>query len=280
MSKSSSVLKRIKQFFKYRHVDLDELMERHNRISNMLEQRSTFEDIGLLTASIEHEIRNPLSVIESEIDILKHKLQSHPDMITRLERIEEQKMRVFAATSIIPLLRANQGAFKKHASKINVHDLMNSCFKAVKGEVNATNIIFKHNDFRRYNSCFINAHRPMLQQAIINILKNSVEAIREAKRERGVVNTTAGNDSRSSKSVKIEIHDNGCGIQSDLAPKLTTLFTTRGDSKPNRGIGLFITNKIIEVHGGKLEIESKVGEGTLVTIFLPKEEGKGIKHGR
>jgi hypothetical protein len=61
--------------------------------------------------------------------------------------------------------------------------------------------------------------------------------------------------------------------------KLTTIFTTRGDKKPNSGIGLFIGKKVLDIHDGEIEFESTVGEGTIVTLLLPEWNALQKKEG-
>jgi signal transduction histidine kinase len=69
------------------------------------------------------------------------------------------------------------------------------------------------------------------------------------------------------------VADTGIGITAEDLPRLTNPFEQAGDayarSQPGTGLGLAITKQLVELHGGKLEIESRVGEGTTVTIRLP-----------
>jgi signal transduction histidine kinase len=270
MSKISllTTFKQMRQLFKYRHVNIEELLESNTSMREMLQRRSSLEDIGMLTATIEHEIKNPLAVIESEIYRMKNKFQANPEIMARLERIEAQQMRIYEAANIIVFLRPPQDLSEGRLGKISINDLINGCIKDLKREVNTKDVVFK-NETRsiRY---FVSAYPAHLQQVIINILKNSVEAIHEAKRKRGIISVETKFDSVATKLLKIEISDNGCGLPDDFDLVPPALFSTKGDRKPNSGLGLFITNRIIEVYGGKLEFESKHGEGTLVRIFLPK----------
>src|SRR5438067_2110323 len=89
-------IRRIIQFFNTKNTDEQNVAEDYSRMKEMLERRSTLEEIGLLTASIEHDIKNPLAVMESEIQRMKRKFQANPEVIAGLERIDEQKQRVYA----------------------------------------------------------------------------------------------------------------------------------------------------------------------------------------
>lgn len=109
----------------------------------------------------------------------------------------------------------------------------------------------------------------MVEQAIFNVLKNAIEAIREARREHGVVSIGVRIDA-SNEILRLDVRDNGCGIDETSIPHLTTLFTTKASKKANSGIGLFITQRILKLHSGKLEIASVVGTGSTVSLCFPK----------
>src|SRR2546423_12859969 len=131
MSKISllTTFKRLRQLFKYWHVNIEELLESNTSMREMLQRRSSLEDIGILTATIEHEIKNPLAVIESEIDRMKNKFQANSEIMARLERIEAQQMRIYAAANIIVFLRPPQDLSEGRLQKIRINDLINACIK-------------------------------------------------------------------------------------------------------------------------------------------------------
>ena len=263
----SATIKRLVHLFNRRPKD-QELIEEYNRVVEKLETRSELEEIGLLTASIEHEIKNPLAVIESEIELMQMRFQSHPEILKSLARLNEQKERIYTITKIIPVLRADATLNEKSMVKTSIRSLVHQSIKAVKQEVSTRHVTFKYNSAA--SDFFVNAYPPLLQQAIINIMKNSIEAIDESGRPRGVVDIMVRHDRAFKNLVRIEINDNGCGIASENLDKVTTLFTTKSGSKPNAGLGLFITNKIVKTHGGNIGIESKVNEGTTVSIILAR----------
>jgi signal transduction histidine kinase len=235
-------------------------------VQEQLQRKSVLEDIGALTASIEHDIKNPLGVIDIELSRMRERFQSNAEVSAFVTRLDEQKQRIFAATQIIPVLRGDKDYYDRFMEKTNVLDMVNRSIKAVKRELNTNNIHFKTED----RNVYIKAYRPMFEQGLVNILRNSIEAIHEAQRKRGLISVTINADTQLLDMIKINIADNGSGIPEENLPKITKLFTTRKNRKANSGIGLFITNRIIKVHGGKLEVQSKVGEGTTVSLLLPK----------
>lgn len=235
-----------------------------------LNERSALVDLGLLTASIQHDIQNPIAVIDSELVKLKERLQAYPDVITRLNNIDELTDKISEATTVVPLLRGSDNYFQKLIQKVALEDLLNGILKMVKREMNTTNIYFRTNWKTDGPKHFIRAYPPLLERAIINIVKNGLEAIREANRASGVIDVKVAEDTPQSEMIRLEFIDNGRGIPAGDLPKVTSLYTTRGDRKANSGIGLYISKRILEVHNGTLKLESEEGVGTVVTFLLPK----------
>ena len=262
------IVSKLRQFF-VRGVKKKDLIEEYDRVVEKLERRSELEEIGALTASIEHEIKNPLAVIESEIERMSRRFQGHPEIMTGLERIRAQKQRIYHITKIIPVLRADAALHERSMVKTGIRSLVHQSINSVKQEVNTRHVSFQYSSAA--NDYFVNAYPPLLQQAIINILKNSIEAISESSRDRGVIKIVVRPDRSFKNLVRIDISDNGCGIPAENLTVVTTLFTTKSENKPNAGLGLFITNKIVKTHGGSLGIESRVNEGTTVSIILGRK---------
>ena len=235
-------------------------------LQEQLIQRSVLEDIGALTASIEHDIRSPLGVINAEMEGMKRRFQFDREMLARISRVEELTHRIFAATQIVTMLRGDADFYQGSMERVSVGDVVRRAVKAVKREAETSNIHFK---FYEAKVMFTKANISMLEQIVVNILKNSVEAIRETGRQRGTIKVEVKRAQYSDQPILIDITDNGCGINEEDIPKLTTIFTTKTKRKPNSGIGLFVSDRIVKLHNGRLEIKSKIGEGTSVSVFLP-----------
>jgi signal transduction histidine kinase len=112
-----------------------------NRLSEGLSpERNVLEDLGALAASIEHDIRNPLMVIQTELTLLREKRQADPEVTSHLRKIEEQLERIFAATQIVTLMRGRADFFSQYMEKTRIGDLINKTLKAVKKEVNCADV--------------------------------------------------------------------------------------------------------------------------------------------
>jgi signal transduction histidine kinase len=101
-----------------------------------------------------------------------------------------------------------------------------------------------------------------LQQVCTNLIINAVQAMPEGGR-------LTLRTSTSDNLLKIEVQDTGCGIPQENMRKLfTPFFTTKGKGK-GVGLGLAVAHGIIQRHQGRIEVQSKEGEGTTFTIYLP-----------
>ncbi len=232
-----------------------------------LERRSVFEEIGRIASSIEHDIKTPLGIMLFEIGRTRSKFQAYPEVIKALENIEEERRRIYAISQVVPYLRGDKEFFERYMDKVNVMEVVHKAIKNFKRDVkrHSVNFYFEVDGSNQNIKC----HRQMLEQAFVNIFKNSFEAVLEAGRKSGAVEVTVGR-LKAQRLVYVRIKDNGCGIAEHDIEKLTTLYTTKSHIKPNSGIGLFIVNKIVKMHDGYIEIASELGKGTTVSMFMPE----------
>jgi signal transduction histidine kinase len=114
-----------------------------------------------------------------------------------------------------------------------------------------------------------------LQQAFLNIISNARDAILSLNRPEGGEIRIQTSLSQDKYHVEINFQDTGCGIPEGNLQSIFSLFFTTKSPDKGMGLGLSITYRIIENHRGKIEFQTKAGEGTIFRIVLPL---KGIKH--
>jgi signal transduction histidine kinase len=104
----------------------------------------------------------------------------------------------------------------------------------------------------------------LLEQAVMAIAANSFEALDS----QGVISVkTCLRESEDKKTIEISVSDNGKGVPSEIQPKLFRAFMTSKDG--GTGLGLAQARKIIDIHGGEINLESSPGSGTVVTVRIP-----------
>jgi signal transduction histidine kinase len=106
-----------------------------------------------------------------------------------------------------------------------------------------------------------------ISQVILNLLINASQAIESTGRQQG--NRIRFSTCRDGDSVLLAVADNGCGIPPESLPQLFDPFYTTKSVGEGTGLGLSISHGIITGHGGRIEVESDVNEGTEFRVYLP-----------
>jgi signal transduction histidine kinase len=139
-------------------------------------------------------------------------------------------------------------------------------------KVNGQKIAFLH-DFDETVGAF-EIDTGYIHSALTNILENAVDACSKdtAKTEHKIVFGVSQDDDH----VVFEVADNGIGMDADTVAKLfTPFFSSKG--RGGTGLGLFISNKIVQQHGGEIRVQSTTGQGTRFTIKIPKTPPASLK---
>jgi signal transduction histidine kinase len=254
-----------------------EKLSRINVQQTQLQKQEGLVQLGMLASSIKHDVVTPLAAMGTELETLKDRYQHDTRLTRKFQSLEELMARIHAKVQVVDIFRGDKEFFDRdeYMTKVNMLELVHRAVRLIKNE----RAVLKGIDSRDFikvegRDVWVRAYGAMFEQVIVNIIKNGLEAIDEAKRDRGLVtirvNSIEMKNSIYSRWVKLEIHDNGEGIPPENIAKLTTLFTTRSRKKPNSGVGLFISNKILEIHDARIDFESTVGVETTVTILMPE----------
>jgi two-component system sensor kinase FixL len=119
------------------------------------------------------------------------------------------------------------------------------------------------------DSGFVMADRVQIQQVLINLMRNAMEAMRDSENKELIVRTSALPDSGM---MRIEVEDTGTGISDEVASQLFQPFVT---TKPGgMGIGLSISKRIIESHGGEISVHRNAAGGATFSFTLPLMPGE------
>ncbi len=252
----------------------------------LLYQKSNLAVLGLISASIEHDLKTPLANLQTDIKTIKTAFPNNNRLKKYIERLENDRYRIFATARIIPFIRASQDYFAtdKFMEKISITEVINLAIRSVKIEnrLNTEKFFFKNKN----KDVFIRAFPPMIQQVISNIFKNSIEAIIEKGDNKGEIKidiqtleTLPPEVTEENKHIntgvyetwiKVSISDEGCGISEENIGKLTTTYSSK--DKPNGGIGLFIAKRLLKIHDAAIIFNSVLNEGTTVSLFFPEWE--------
>lgn len=239
-----------------------------------LEIKGDFETLGYLSSSIEHEIRNPLAVFKDEIDDLKSKFQHRVDLTEQFVKLEKSADRIAIAADVINVLRKKKEEFAEDLKECLVVERVNSSLRYVRKEYTDWADKMFPEVTEKTKELWIMADFYYLEQAIINVFKNSYEAIEKNKTGKIFIDLFAG---ENKERVVLTFRDTGAGFIQEDIPKLTKPEYTQKDksnSKANRGIGLFVCDKIVHLHNGTINFSNSEEGGAVVTMEFPRHYPK------
>lgn len=223
------------------------------------EERITF------IAVLAHELRNPLAPIRTTIHIIKEKYRHLLDhgfleMESMIERQLNHLNRMI--DDLLDVARITHNKVKLCVEPIKVITVLDGVFAVLEGH----NLYNKHKFTVECDpNIYITADITRLEQIITNLLHNAVKYTDEGKEISIVVKEV--ND-----KVSIKIKDSGCGIPDHVLPNIFEMFYQSDHSLERTsgglGIGLTIVKKLVDLHEGSIEIESKVNIGTTFTLFF------------
>jgi signal transduction histidine kinase len=225
-------------------------------------QRERVESLKELANALAHEIRNPLTGIKCLALAVKEK-EDNPKKLEFLTGILEETGRLESFT--YNFLNFAQ-PFKLNLKGFDLVELIDEVM-SFPGLVSGKEISFVKE--LPQDSVRVFADRDKIRQVFQNIISNAIDAI-EDRGEIRVVLKLPWPDTAS-----ITISDTGRGISSANLTNIFRPFFTLKDR--GSGLGLSIAKKVIELHGGKIKVQSAVGQGTTFTIHLPLAAKKDLK---
>jgi two-component system sensor histidine kinase HydH len=216
--------------------------------------------LGNLAAGVAHEIRNPLSSIKGFATYFKERYRDNPQDGKTADIMVQEVERLNRVISQLLEFARPMTLEKKRAS---LQELIPLSLRLIEGQAREQKITIQQEFARETPDVMIDADK--MQQVLLNLYLNALGFM-----EAGGILTVALSPS-SDRRVNIVIADTGTGIdKKELAQIFDPYFTTRPSGT---GLGLSIVHKIIEAHGGEINITSTPGEGTTVSILLPAGEG-------
>jgi signal transduction histidine kinase len=250
--------------------EIASLNEAFNRMLSELEARQVklisksdkLASLGTMISGVAHQLNNPLSNISSSCQILQEEIEE-PDVAYKKELLEQIDGQVERAKTMVRSLLefARKKEFKKKPCALR--DIFAETLRLLQGDIPTHVEIIT--DIPENN--WIPADKQRLQQAILNIVKNCIDAIADE----GKITITA-REAADNNAVEIRIEDTGIGIREEDIGKVFEPFFTSKEEGKGSGLGLFVAREIIEEHGGNIHVKSKPGSGTTFTIRMPLEE--------
>lgn len=242
----------------------DELGDLSDTVNYMADQLQTTERLkNEFIASVSHELRTPLTAIKGWSETLKQCTADDKELVDKgLQVISQESERLSGLVEeLLDFSRMQSGTMTVKAVRLDVQaELADAVFlfreRAQKEQIR---LQFVEND----GVPSVMGDRDRLRQVFVNLLDNALKYSDPGDKVR-VEAAAVG------QRVQIVISDTGHGIAKEDLKKVTQKFYKADKTRPGSGIGLSLVDEIVRRHGGQLEIDSKQGVGTTVTVTLPR----------
>jgi two-component system sensor histidine kinase HydH len=232
-------------------------MREIRKIEQQLELSRRLASLGRMAAGIAHEIRNPLSTLRGFAQYFGKEAGAGTDaekyadlMVSEVDRLNE------SISTLLQFARAPE----PQLSRVDVGKLFAKLNTLLIADCEAAGILLMQ---QIAPGIILFADSDLLLQVLLNIIQNSIRM------------TDAGGEIQMkayirTDSVILEVRDSGQGMNKEVQEKIfDPFFTTRKDGT---GLGLAISHQIVEQHRGRIEVESNVGQGTIMRVILPGGE--------
>ncbi len=230
-------------------------VESVSEIESELEVSRRMAAIGRLTSGVGHEVKNPINAIVVHLELLRSKVGSEAAAGRHLEIIQSEIQRLDRVVqTLVDFSRPVELKLADHDMRQIVSSVLMLASAGL--ESYSVTVVSQLPD----HPVMVKVDADLLKQALLNVVLNGAQAMADG----GELSVRLKEEGRSAV---IEVQDDGEGIPDEIRPKIFDLyFTTKRDGS---GIGLAMTYRILQLHHGQLDVESKLGEGSTFTLSVP-----------
>jgi two-component system, NtrC family, sensor kinase len=276
---------------------IGQFIERHRMRARVI-QSEKLASLGMLSAGVAHEINNPLAYVSNNLAVIERDVRfllallaiyeeagdtvatARPDLSRKIEElgarfdsayVQENMEKILQSTrqgvkrvaDIVQNLRGFARLDRAAVDQADIHEALRSALEMLRGRLDRRNIKI---DEHLSELPLVAGSPAQLNQVFLNLLVNAMQAIESTHRADGRIAITAVLDAGE---VAVEIADNGCGIAEEILPQIFDPFFTTKAVGDGTGLGLTITHGMVQDYGGRLLVESVLGEGTSFRVILP-----------
>ena len=251
--------------------EITQVMEMSTDITQIRQLQDHLSSLGLLIGTLSHGIKGLLTGLDGGIYILKSGLSKNDQ-----EEIDEGWTTVKLMVDRIKEMVLNILFYAKERDlkweQVDVLSFANEIATTVEPKMAGSGVEF----VREFDTSLgdFEVDGSVLRSALINILENAVDACTEDKADKA--HKIVFGVSQNTDSIFFDIRDNGLGMDRETKDNMFTLFFSSKGHK-GTGLGLFISNQIVEQHGGSIEVESEPGKGSHFRVTMPKHSKETVK---
>lgn len=222
-------------------------------------RNETLRMLGSMAAGMAHDLNNPLSVMLSRMELMMAESEKLPQAVRAdLEVVHNHAKRASRITQdLLALARQRPKTYQA----VNLNQVVEGAILLLSGEMRRKGVEVE-TSLDDYSPA-INGDAVALEQVLVNLLMNASEAMEEG----GLVRIITETQAQGALPVRLIVADNGIGIAAgELARVFEFLYTSKPDGN---GIGLWLSRRIVQEHGGSIAVASEVGRGSTFTLSFP-----------
>jgi heavy metal sensor kinase len=242
--------------------EIERLSATLNRMIERLEH--SFRQIAQFTADASHELRTPLTILRGELEVALRGDELNPAAREVIESVLEETERLSKTVeNLMTLSRLDSGELKLERSRFDLAELCRETVEQMRLLAEDKAIQLECSVPEKIE---VNADPLRIRQVLINLMDNGIKYTPAGGRVRLAI-------TRNTDRALIEVTDTGQGIPMEALPHIFDRFyrvdQARSRELGGSGLGLAITKSICELHGGRIHVESQVGQGTRVCVEIP-----------
>ena len=243
-------------------VAINKMLEELDSRQTAMVESHKLKAIGTLTAGVAHELNNPINniMLTAYSMLEEYEELSKKDM---LEMINDLIKEADRSRSIVRNLLEFARESESVSELLNLGELVEETLKLASNQIRVSDV--KVDISVQPNLAQIRGDKQKLKQVFLNIILNAADAVQKKHGEIKIDVEQA--DSRG--FLAVHIRDNGCGIADHILPYIFDPFFTAKKPGKGSGLGLSVSHGIVNIHGGKLHVESEEGKYTRFTVLLP-----------
>lgn len=240
---------------------VDDISERLAREREAL-RNETLRILGSIAAGMAHDLNNPLAVMSSRVELMLAEGQRLPEQIRAdLEVVYNHTRRASRITQdLLALARQRPKAYQA----VNLNQVVEGAILLLGGEMGSNGVRLQAT-LDRYSPAIM-GDPVALEQVLVNLLINAREALTDG----GLVQIRTETRAESAQPVRLIVSDDGDGIAAEALPQIFNfLYTNKTNGS---GLGLWLSRRIVQEHGGSIEVASEPGKGATFMVSFPAME--------
>ena len=237
-----------------------QLEDRH---AEQIRRAQSLAALGTMAAGIAHELNNPIAGMQNCVRTLIRGKWDKTRLAQYLEMLQEGLERI--GRTVGQLLNFAREA-KPQVTRVSLRPLLERCLTLLGHEITARQVATSLRLDGRVSDILGDPHQ--LEQVFLNVIMNAIEAMPNGGRL-----DLSVRERRDPRFVQVAVVDTGVGIPPEHLPRIFDPFFTTKEVGKNTGLGLSVSYGIVRTHGGYIDVESTVGNGTTVRVDLPVNGG-------